>query len=360
MFSEPCYNGRRMPRVAAVGTALPSHLLSQDQAYKRCQTVYGGDEALLRLLRVFHKAGVEQRYFAFPPEYYQESKSFDKRNADYIEQGTELAARAAKDCLARASTRPEQVDHLILVTTTGLATPSLDALLARRLGLKRDVRRTPIFGVGCAGGAVALSRACEHVRAYPKHRALAVAVELCGQVFSPAALRPVDVVGAALFGDGAACALVAGDEIPGPGPRALASKSVLFEGTERVMGWTFTSDGMRLELSQEVEGVIEGALKEAVLQLVTGMAMQMSKIVYWILHPGGRKVLESYARAFALGERPLEWSRNSLARVGNLSSASVLFILGDVLGSGRPHPGDKGLIVGLGPGFAAELVLLGW
>lgn len=350
-----------MPRIAAVGTALPPHALSQDQAAAACQKAYASREELLPLLRVFKSCGVRQRYFSFPPDYYLSGKTFDERNADYTEKAAELAARAAEDCLKRAGVKADQVDHLILVTTTGLATPSLDALLAPRLGLRADVKRSPLFGLGCAGGAVALSRAAEYVRAYPKGRAMALSVELAGQVFSTQALNPVDVIGTALFGEGAAAALVAGDETPpGPGPRLMGWKSALFEGTEDLMGWDFTSDGMRLILSEEIPQVILDRLGELVESFVASFAIRGGKINHWILHPGGRRILEAYAEALGLGDASLDLSRDSLARVGNLSSASVLFMLGDLLAGGKAHPGSKAILCALGPGFAAEIQLLGW
>src|SRR5262245_57303595 len=135
-----------MPSIAAVATALPPHVVSQAEALEVARRVYAGREDLLRLLRVFTTSGVQQRYTAFPPDYYRKERSFDERNRDFIEQGVVLAERAAKACLEKAKLRPEQIDHFFLVTTTGLATPSLDALLAPRLGLRNDVRRSPIFG----------------------------------------------------------------------------------------------------------------------------------------------------------------------------------------------------------------------
>jgi len=345
-----------MPAIAAVATALPPHVVSQDEAIEVARRAYGGRDDLLRLLRVFATSGVRQRHMAFPPDYYLKERSFDDRNRDFIEQGLALAERAARACLQKAAVRPDQIDHLYLVTTTGLATPSLDALLAPRLGLRPDVRRWPLFGLGCAGGAGALIRAADVLKGAPGQKALVVSVELCGQVFSTRATSPTDVVGMALFGDGAAAAVVA----DGPGPRLLASRTVLYDQTHHLMGWAFTSDGMRLRLSKEVTDFVKERLKPVVLEFLDKQSITMSHIAHWVLHPGGRKILETYRDAFGLSDRMLRWTRESLARVGNLSSASVLFILADLLDSGRAHPGDKGLLCALGPGFASELALLGW
>jgi alkylresorcinol/alkylpyrone synthase len=349
-----------MPRIVSVGTALPPHVIAQEEARAALERLCAGKPQLLRLLRVFARSGVERRYLAFPLEYYASGRSFDERNADFVEKGVEIGARAAQEGLRRAGVAPERIDHMVLATTTGLATPSLDALLVDRLGMRRDVRRSPLFGLGCAGGAAAIARAAEQLSGRPRQRALAVSIELSGQVFSPTALRPVDVIGAALFGDGAAAAVLEGDETGGRGPGVSAVKSVLFEATEHVMGWRFTSAGMRLVLSEEVTDVVVGPLREAVAGFLSECGVKPSEIAHWMLHPGGRRIIDAYRTAFGLGDGELQWTRGSLARVGNLSSASVLFVLSDVLGSGRARPGDRGLMVALGPGFAAEMVLLSW
>jgi alkylresorcinol/alkylpyrone synthase len=345
-----------MPSIAALATAVPPHVVRQEEAVEIARRTYAGREDLLRLLRVFSGSGVEQRHTAFPAEYYLQERSFEERNRDFIEQGVVLAERAAKACLQKAGLRPDQIDHFYLVTTTGLATPSLDALLAPRLGLRSDVRRWPLFGLGCAGGAGALTRAADVLRGAPEQKALVVSVELCGQVFSPRATTPTDVVGAALFGDGAAAAVVA----DGGGPRILATRSVLYDQTQHLMGWAFTSDGMRLVLSKEVTDFVKARLKPVVEQFLKDSSMSQDRVAHWVLHPGGRKILETYRDSFGLSEKMLQWTRGSLAKVGNLSSASVLFILSDLMESGRPRAGDKGLLCALGPGFASELVLLGW
>lgn len=345
-----------MPSIAAVATALPTHVMRQSEAVEIARRVYAGRNDLLPLLRVFASSGVEQRHTAFPPEYYLQERGFEERNRDYMEQGLRLAEQAAAGCLRKAGVRPEQVDHLLLVSTTGLATPSLDALLAPRLGLRRDVRRWPLFGLGCAGGAGALIRAQDLLKGAPGQKALVVSVELCGQIFSTRALTPTDVVGSALFGDGAAAVLLT----EGAGPRIAATRSVLYDDTRHLMGWSFTSDGMRLVLSKEVASFVHERLRPVIGSFLADHGVSQERIRHWVLHPGGRRILETYRDTFGLDEDLLKWTRGSLARVGNLSSASVLFILSDLLESGEARPGDRGLLCALGPGFASELLLLEW
>ncbi|HLY08915.1 MAG TPA: 3-oxoacyl-[acyl-carrier-protein] synthase III C-terminal domain-containing protein [Planctomycetota bacterium] len=345
-----------MVSILSVATALPPHRVPQDQALEIARRVYAGREHLQKLLRVFSTSGVQERRTAFPPEYYEKSRGFEERNRDFQAQALVLAQQAGRACLEKAGARPSDIDHLYLVTTTGLATPSIDALLVGRLGLRPDVRRSPLFGLGCAGGAGGLTRACDVLSGAPERRALVIAVELCGQVFSTQAAGATDLIGSALFGDGAAAVLLGA----GPGPRVAARRTVLYEGTEHLMGWAFTSDGMRLILSKEVTAFIGEKLKPVVAAFLSDQHRSAKDIAHWVLHPGGRRIIETYRDAFGLGERDLRWTRGSLERVGNLSSASILFILSDLIDSGTPKPGDRGLMCALGPGFASELLLLEW
>lgn len=340
-----------MASIRSIATALPPHRMTQTRAAEIARQVHAGREDLLKLMRVFSSSGVEERHLAFPAEYYATPRSFDDRNRDYIDQALALSEKAAKACLEKAGVKPRDIDHLQLVTTTGLATPSLDALLVTRLGLRPDVRRWPLFGLGCAGGAGALTRACDVTGT-----SLVIAVELCGQVFSAKAQAPTDIIGAALFGDGAAAALVG----VGNGPRITARRTVLYEGTRHLMGWSFTGDGMRLLLSKEVTDFIGEQLKPVIAAFLKDNALAQKDITHWVLHPGGRRIIETYHSAFGLSEKDLRWTRNSLAKIGNLSSASILFILSDILESRTPKPGDRGLMCALGPGFASELLLLEW
>ena len=350
-----------MATITGIGTALPPNVVPQDVVRREFERLHSGRPDVERLLRLFGTCGVDRRHFAFPPQYYASGRSFDQRNADYIEEGVRLAEQAARACLKSARLSPDQVDHLIFVTTTGLATPSVDALLVRRLGLRNDVRRSPLFGLGCAGGAGALLRANDVLRAFPRERVLVVALELCGQVFSTRATEPVDIVGTALFGDGAAAVVLSGEQVPGTtGPRIRGTRSVLFSETEDLMGWKFTSDGMRLQLSERVTGFVRERLGPEVGRFLAEHTMPPNHLKYWILHPGGRRIIESYRDVFSLGDEALKWTRNSLANVGNLSSASVLFILADVMAGGQPREGDRGFLIALGPGFASEMLLLHW
>lgn len=348
-----------MTRLAGLGTALPPHRVGQADVRRLAEAVFAGDREPLAMLRILDTCGVRTRHLAFPPEHYLQDRSFAVRNREFVEQAVELAARAAREALARGGGRPDRVDHLVVVTTTGLATPSLDALLVPRLGLRPDVRRWPLFGLGCAGGVGALSRAAEILRGAPGERALVVAVELCGQVFAHRARSAVDVVGVALFGDGAAAAVLAGDGVPDvEGPRLERGGSRLFPGSEGLMGWAFTDDGLRLVLSERISDLIRAEVKAAVVDALRPAGLR--DVRHWALHPGGRRILEVYAEALGLDAEALRWASGSLERVGNVASASALFVLDDLLAAGVARPGDVGFLAAPGPGFGVETLTLRW
>ena len=334
-----------MARFAAIHVALPPHRVPQAELRRIAEKVYAGRRELLALLRLFDRCGVEARHLSFPPGYYAEPRPFEARNADFLRKAVELGAQAARGALEKAGVRPERVDHVIVATTTGLATPSLDALLVEPLGLRPDVRRWPLFGLGCAGGVGAIGRAAEIVG--ERHEtALVLSVELSGQVFSHEALSPVDVLGAALFGDGAAAAVVRGGE------GLLRPSSRLFEKSAEKMGWRFGGDGLRLVLSEEIQPLLRAGLRGAVEAALGGERPR-----FWALHPGGPKILEAYAEALGLSEAELGPSRRTLARIGNVSGASALFALAELWPETRP--GDRVFAAAPGPGFALESVLIG-
>ncbi len=352
-----------MARIRSVATALPPHRVTQAEALAGCRRLWGDDP----MLRVFETSGVETRYCAFPNEYYLDGRTFEQRNADWIEQATILGERAARAALDAAGLRPRDVDHFYFATTTGLATPSVDARLAQRMGMRADVVRNPLFGIGCAAGAAMIGRA-----ASVRGRSLALSVELCAQTFRNRDRSPENVVGAALFGDGAAAMVIDGGRrgpasptcrsrggragFAGQGPEILAAGSELLPGTEHVMGWDFRNDGLKLVLTKEVPRVIARKVLPAIDRFLAAQGVRRRDVRHFILHPGGTRVLRTYASAFGLSEEQLRPARESLRTTGNLSSAAVLFILAGIE-AGR---GDLGLVAAVGPGFAVEMALLRW
>ena len=349
-----------MPRIVSHATALPSHRCDQSDTREAMAQVCRGDRSMERLLPLFDRTGVETRYFVRPLEWLAEGHTFETRNRVYAEEGLKLVAEAARSCLDGGRVRPEDVDHVYVVTTTGLTTPSLDARLVRALGLRPDVRRVPLFGLGCAGGAGGLIRAADAVTAFPSQRALVISLELCSLVFSPTARSATDLVGTALFGDGAAAVLVAGDEASGAGPAIGARRTHLFQDQPDLMGWDFTDDGMRLVLSRDVPEFVATGVTSVLGRFLGDHDLTLSNVTHFLLHPGGAKVMATYRTALGLDGEDLIHAREAMRRYGNQSSASVLFMLDGLLSSGRPRGGDTGLMLALGPGFAAEMLVLRW
>jgi alkylresorcinol/alkylpyrone synthase len=294
-----------------------------------------------------------------PPEWYLEPRTFEERNEEYATRALELTERAVRACLDQTGTAPEDIDHIYVVTTTGLTTPSLDALLAGCLGLRVDVRRSPLFGLGCAGGAGALVRACDVLASRPGERALVVSVELGSLIFSKQAQTPTDLVGVALFGDGAAAALLGGDDT-GDGIRVTHTRSRLFPDQRHLMGWRFTNDGMRLILSRDVPVLVRDRLPAVVDEFLRDVGTSIADITHHVLHPGGAKVMATYRAAFGLPDEALWIARECMREYGNLSSAAVLVMLSNLVASGKPQDGDTGFLMALSPGFAAEMLPLSW
>lgn len=338
-----------MTRIASLALALPENRLTQFEARDVARRALGPH----RLLDAFDTSGVEARHLAFPPDYYLQERGFAERNRDWVRKALELGETCAQGALALAGCEAPDIDHFFLVTTTGLATPSVDALLAPRLGLRPDVERNPLFGIGCAGGAAALGRAARTLRHRPGRRALVLSVELCGQTFRKSDRSSANYVGAALFGDGAAAAVLDG----GPGrPQVIAEGSELFPGTEDVMGWEFEDGGPRLVLTAEVPRTLHQRAFPAIRNFLSGQGVDLEDVRHFILHPGGRRVLEAYADGLGLTAEQLRPSRDCLRTKGNLSSAAVLFILESI----EAQAGDLGLVAAVGPGFAIEMCLLRW
>jgi alkylresorcinol/alkylpyrone synthase len=350
---------RAMARVAWVSTAVPEHRATQGEALKRAQEIFSGAGALQRYFALYHRCGVETRYLCQPLTAYGRGETFRERNLEYLSSGLRLSEVAVREVLERTGTAASDVGTFLFVTTTGLATPSLDSLLVQRMGLNPQVKRLPLFGIGCAGGSAALARALDLLKAPGEQNVLVLSVELCSQTFVPTDHSPTNLVGTALFGDGVAAALVRRHPVE-QGPRIVDSFARLFPGTEQVMGWEFANDGMRLILSKEVPHIVGTVVREAVVEFLGRHGLTPQEVPYHLVHPGGRKVLEAYQRSLEIPAESVRWSKDFLREYGNLSSASVLFILKAVMERGRPNPGDHGLMISVGPGFGVEMVLLRW
>jgi len=276
-----------------------------------------------------------------------------------------LGEQALCVALQNAGLKPQDLGALLFTTVTGVASPSIDALLINRMGLPANIRRTPIFGLGCVAGAAGIARASDYVRAYPTQAAALVSVELCSLTLQREDLSVANLISSGLFADGAAAVIVTGTEFEssGPeisGPKILATRSVFYPETEDMMGWNISEKGFRIILSTEVPTLIRKNLGRDVDAFLADNGHKRSDLKSFVLHTGGPKVLDASADALGLHNGQLDASWDCLRKVGNLSSASVLCVLEDVMKNRRPEPGTLGLLAAMGPGFCSELLLLEW
>lgn len=350
---------RRWSRLSSVSTAVPEHRAGQALARQFCRALFHETYPDIdRLLPVFSNAQVEYRYFSAPKEWFETDHSFAEKNGLYIKTALELGEAVISSCLRNAGLAPQEIDHLFFVSTTGLATPSIDARLINILKLRPNVRRTPIWGLGCAGGVAGLSRAYEYTTAFPRERALVLALELCGLTFQRNDLSKSNLVATSLFGDGAAAALVSGAETGDPGPRILASRSTLWYESLDVMGWDINDHGLKVLFSRDIPTIVRTLAFPALLDFLTAQGITLHDVSHVIAHPGGTKVIEAYEQALDLGNGKLERARGVLRRYGNMSSPTVLFVLEDFMSSHAIKHDEYGLITALGPGFSAEMMLI--
>ncbi|MBK7644285.1 MAG: type III polyketide synthase [Planctomycetes bacterium] len=344
--------------IAAVASAFPGNYHSQAQVADALQSAWKLPEEEARRLRgLFRNCGVEGRHCALPLERYFEFERFGEFNDAWIECALELGERAIRDALARARVEPREIELLIFTTVTGLAAPSLDARLMNRIDFRPDTRRMPLFGLGCVAGAAGLARASDFLAARPGGAALLLSVELCSLNFQREDRRPAHLISTGLFGDGAAAAVILGAE-RAVGPRILASRSVFYPDTEELMGWEIGEHGFSLVLSPDVPAVARERLGSDVDDFLRAQGLSREDIAFWVCHPGGPKVLEAAGESLGIGREELRVSWDSLRRVGNLSSASVLHVLERTLAERPPAPGSKGILLAMGPGFCSELLLL--
>lgn len=346
-------------RIAGIGKAFPAHYYSQSDLLAGLRSLWVGRNGNLERLEALQRnLLVGGRHTALPLQEYAGLLTWGQANDAWIRTAVDVGESAVRKALDDARLAPQDVGALFFVTVTGVATPSIDARLVNRLRLPPDVTRVPIFGLGCVAGAAGLARAADYVRAYPERVAVLVSVELCSLTFQRADASIGNMIATGLFGDGGAAVVVAGNGRGSPGPSIVASRSVFYPDTERVMGWDISENGFRIVLSADVPAMVLAHVRRDVDAFLADQGLCRNDIACWISHPGGPKVLEALQAALELPAEAFAVSWRSLAEVGNLSSASVLHVLDDTLRSGSPEPGRHGLVLAMGPGFCSELVLL--
>ena len=357
------------PRVLAVGRALPPHFATQEALMEKFRALWEKRHFNLDRLEQLHRAvRVSGRHLALPLEAYQQLTSFSQRNDAFIGAAVDLGEAALLRALRQAELEPRDLDHLYFVTVTGVATPSIDARLVNRLGLRPDIKRTPIFGLGCVAGAAGLARAADYLRGFPGEVSALLSVELCSLTLQSEDVSIANIIASGLFGDGAAAVLVGGAQSHAQaraaparrGPQVLATRSVFYPDTERVMGWDLVDSGFKVVLSPQVPDLVRARIRGDVDSFLAAHGLARKDIAHWVCHSGGPKVLEAFESALELPRDALARTWTSLRELGNLSSASVLFVLGELVDAGVAREGELGLLIAMGPGFCSELVLLRW
>ncbi len=342
-------------RLISLATAVPPFVLRQDEVMAQARLLFQArGEEIERLLPVYDNAGIETRYSCVPLDWYRAPGGWKDKNALFVGHAVELLRRAAHDCLARAGVPAERVDTIVAVSTSGIATPSLEARLMEELPFRRDVERLPIFGLGCAGGVLGLARAAAMARAAPGSLVLFLVVELCGLTFRNSDVSKSNIIATALFGDGAAAALVT-CERGAAGPEIAGWGEYTWPNTLEVMGWRVEEDGFGVLFSRDIPAIVRARYGKAVDAFLARQGLGRKDLAGTLCHPGGAKVLDALEETLGLAPGPMTHARAVLRDYGNMSGATVLFVLERGLQGGLR---GRHLMSSLGPGFSAGFLLL--
>jgi alkylresorcinol/alkylpyrone synthase len=348
-------------RIASVASAFPENYYKQELLVDALKNDWRSRLANPDILdRLEDSMQVDGRFTVEKIEFYENMHTWGQANNCWIKHSLDLGEKALCRALARAELEPEDLSAIFVTSVTGIAAPSIDARLVNRMGLSRNIKRVPIFGLGCVAGAAGISRAADYVHGYKDQAAALLSIELCSLTLQRDDLSMAHLISALLFGDGAAATIVVGSDVESKGPEILATKSIFYPNTERVMGWDICEKGFRIVLSPEVPDTVIKHLGHDVDEFLGEQGLERSDVKSWVMHTGGPKVLEATAIALELSPKQLEASWNCLRKVGNISSTSVLLVLEDVYMHKRPAPGTLSIVAAMGPGFCSELVLLRW
>ncbi len=346
-----------IPKIQAVGTAVARYPLEQGEIKKFIATLFHSHvDHLDRLLPVFENSCIQVRHLSQPLEWYGTAHSFAETNRIFEQVALQLSEEAALQAMKKANVQPEDIGMVIFVSSTGITTPSLDAKLIRKLGFSSHTRRLPMWGFGCGGGVAGLARGAELAHSLPGKSVLLVTVELCSLTFQQTDYSKSNLVGTSLFADGAAAALI---KIDSDGPALLGNYSTLLPNSTHVMGWDLVDTGFKVRFSRDIPSIVRSYLPELLSSACEQWGIKEREIYHYIMHPGGAKVLSAYRESLDLSEDKLKYAYDILTHYGNMSSASVLFVLEKFMAETLPT-GDYGIMLALGPGFSAEKVLFQW
>ena len=347
--------------LAGVHAVLPPHRYTQAEltaAFTEMCLGPDGNQALLA--RLHANAQVSSRHLVLPLEQYATLTGFGESNDLFIAHAVQLGAAALTGALQRAGIAPDEVDVVISTTITGIAVPSIEARIAQLVGLRPDVKRMPLFGLGCVAGAAGIARLHDYLIGHPNQVGALLSVELCSLTVQRDDHSVANLVASGLFGDGAAAVVAVGANRPALGPRVLDSRSHLYPDSEQIMGWDVGAGGLKIVLDAQVPAIVQQYLGQDIRSFLAAHSLQVDDVGAWVSHPGGPKVIEAIEAELGLAGDPLELTWRSLDQIGNLSSSSVLHVLRDTLDKRSLMPGTPGMLMAMGPGFCSELVLLQW
>ncbi len=350
-----------MSKVISISMAEPPTKVTQTEVREFINELFSRRrDDLDRLIGVFKNSSIVSRHFTEERSWYGKEHGFGERNELYIRSAVRLSEDCSMECLSEAGLKAADIHHVIFVSSTGLSTPSIDARLFNSMKFNAHVKRTPIWGLGCAGGAAGLSRALEYTRAMPDHAVLLIAIELCGLTFQKDDYSKNNLIGTSLFSDGAAAAVIVGDKHPmfkHDGINLLNSLSTIFDNSLDIMGWDVRNTGLKVIFSKDIPTIVHNSVRQNIEELTNENGIKLSDIKHFVIHPGGPKVMDAYEQALGLPNGSLGFSRKVLREHGNMSSPTVLYVLKEFMYSHEYKPNEYGLISALGPGFSSELVL---
>lgn len=371
---------RSYAQILGVGTANPPHKVSQGEVRELVGAMFDRLPRIERLMGVFENTGIDSRYLGAPLEWFGQDHSFEEKNDLWFECALELSLQASRKAIAQAGIEVGQIGGVVLVTTTGIATPSLESYLIQKMGIPLSAVRLPLWGLGCAGGAAGLARAAELAKNRPGQYVLMVAVELCSLTFMRNDLSKSNLIATSLFADGAAAVVLGNPEREeestelsvswlgnstespnrpnGKAPRVVGGFTRLLPSSYDVMGWDVAQGGLKVRFAQSIPSLVQGELGNLIREGLDSYGLTTSAIGTWVLHPGGAKVLTAYREGMGIDQQSYDASWSVLRRFGNMSSPTVLFVLEDLIG--KVEPGSTGILLALGPGFAAEGVVMEW
>jgi alkylresorcinol/alkylpyrone synthase len=357
-------NNTKTAHIIAAASAFPNYYYRQEEITAAMQKLWGDRPSSVERLASFHQnMQIHGRYLALPLVEYLQPSGFRERNDAWIRIALELGEKAICHLLDRLNMAAEEINQIAFTTITGIAAPSIDARLMNCIPFSPNLKRMPLFGLGCMGGAGGLARLADYLVGHPNEAALLLSVELCSLTIQHNDLSAENMVSTGLFGDGSAAVLMVGSEHPlaeKSQPRVVGTRSVFFPDTEYIMGWEMRETGFKVVLDSDVVEIVRTSLGSSVDDFLVQYGLDSSQIDIWLVHPGGAKIIEAIETALDLKKGMLNRSRENLASVGNLSSAAVLVMLEKLFEENPPPHGTYGLLMAMGPAFNAELVLLEW